>query len=135
VVGIENKRPVVRVKVRVDGTPWEQVRALEDCGPDERVYLVSIAEDGVTRMEFGDGSHGSRLPSGVKCVSTTYRVGLGATGNVSTGEDTNVPSRTGVHLIYLDVWTREITALQDPQLLDAAMGGPDTSIRNNPRTG
>jgi nitrous oxidase accessory protein NosD len=36
---------------------------------------------------------------------------------------------SGDALVYLDVWEREITAIQDPTLLDAALGGVDTTTR------
>jgi hypothetical protein len=32
-------------------------------------------------------------------------------------------------LIYLDVWQREVTALQDPHIREVALGGPDTTTR------
>jgi hypothetical protein len=35
----------------------------------------------------------------------------------------------GAGLVYLDVWDREITTLEDPTLPDAALGGVDTSTR------
>ena len=35
----------------------------------------------------------------------------------------------GAGLAYLDVWEREITALEDPSLPDVALGGVDTSTR------
>jgi hypothetical protein len=34
-----------------------------------------------------------------------------------------------VDLIYLDVWKREVTALQDPAIREKALGGPDTTTR------
>jgi hypothetical protein len=37
------------------------------------------------------------------------------------------PGRTD--LVYLDVWERTVTALDDPDLLDPALGGSDTSVR------
>jgi Family of unknown function (DUF6519) len=36
---------------------------------------------------------------------------------------------TGSHLVYLDVWERHVTALQDPLLREVALGGPDTTTR------
>jgi uncharacterized protein DUF6519/carboxypeptidase family protein/parallel beta helix pectate lyase-like protein len=41
------------------------------------------------------------------------------------------PPSTGpaVDLIYLDVWQREVTALQDPAIREKALGGPDTTTR------
>jgi len=32
-------------------------------------------------------------------------------------------------IVYLDVWEREITYVQDPELLEKALGGPDTTTR------
>jgi hypothetical protein len=34
-----------------------------------------------------------------------------------------------VDLIYLDVWQRELTAVQDPDIREKALGGPDTATR------
>lgn len=34
-----------------------------------------------------------------------------------------------ISLIYLDVWQRHITALEDPAIREAALGGPDTTTR------
>lgn len=36
---------------------------------------------------------------------------------------------TGSYLIYLDVWTRHVTSLEDPQLREVALSGPDTTTR------
>jgi hypothetical protein len=35
----------------------------------------------------------------------------------------------GLHVVYLDVWQRHITALDDPHLREVALGGPDTATR------
>jgi hypothetical protein len=35
----------------------------------------------------------------------------------------------GIYLAYLDVWERGITAVEDPQIREAALGGPDTTTR------
>lgn len=40
-----------------------------------------------------------------------------------------LPPQEGRHLAYLDVWERSITALEDPDLLELALGGPDTATR------
>jgi hypothetical protein len=39
------------------------------------------------------------------------------------------PVAAGSGLVYLDVWKREVTAIVDPQLLDVALGGVDTTTR------
>ncbi|MGH8071119.1 MAG: DUF6519 domain-containing protein, partial [Candidatus Entotheonellia bacterium] len=39
------------------------------------------------------------------------------------------PDGPGVYLAYLDVWQRHLTALEDPAIREAALGGPDTATR------
>jgi hypothetical protein len=36
---------------------------------------------------------------------------------------------SGTGLVYLDVWDREVTSIEDPDLLDPALGGVDTTTR------
>lgn len=36
----------------------------------------------------------------------------------------------GRYLLYLDVWERHITALEDPSIREVALGGPDTATRS-----
>jgi photosystem II stability/assembly factor-like uncharacterized protein len=40
-----------------------------------------------------------------------------------------LPPAPGKYMIYLDVWRRHITALQDPQIRENALCGPDTCTR------
>ncbi len=40
-----------------------------------------------------------------------------------------LPDQDGVYLVYLDVWDRHITALEDPDIREVALGGPDTTTR------
>lgn len=35
----------------------------------------------------------------------------------------------GVYVAYLDVWSRHLTALEEPQIREVALGGPDTATR------
>jgi hypothetical protein len=35
----------------------------------------------------------------------------------------------GIYLAYLDVWRRHVTALEDPEIREVALGGPDTCTR------
>ena len=39
------------------------------------------------------------------------------------------PSRSGKYLVYLDVWERHIIGLDDPNILEPALGGLDTATR------
>jgi hypothetical protein len=45
----------------------------------------------------------------------------------SPGAD--LPSAPGSYLAYLDVWQRHLTGLEDPEILEVALGGPDTCTR------
>ncbi len=40
-----------------------------------------------------------------------------------------LPESGGPHLVYLDVWEREVTAVENPALREVALGGPDTTTR------
>ena len=117
--------PDVRVSVRVDGSPWEQVQTLESAEPDDDVFAVSRSDDGAILVQFGDGECGSRLPTGVEHISAHFRAGGGSAGTAPEEED-----RGGLDsLIYLDVCTEEVSAIEDVELREPALGGPDTSIR------
>lgn len=37
--------------------------------------------------------------------------------------------KQGTYIVYLDVWQRHITALDDPNIREKALGGPDTATR------
>lgn len=40
-----------------------------------------------------------------------------------------LPDDDGVYLVYVDVWDRHITHLEDPEIREPALGGPDTTTR------
>ncbi|MBN9019093.1 MAG: putative baseplate assembly protein [Rhizobiales bacterium] len=79
--------------VRVDGVAWSEVEALYDAGPNDQVYAVRIDDDGVTRVVFGDGLHGKRLPTGNLNVTAGYRSGMGVAGQVAEQSLTLLKSR------------------------------------------
>ncbi|WP_199512577.1 putative baseplate assembly protein [Nucisporomicrobium flavum] len=79
--------------VRVDGVRWHEVDDFAGRGPHERIYTTSTGDDGRTRVTFGDGVNGARLPTGVENVRAAYRVGVGAAGNVSERQITQLVSR------------------------------------------
>jgi hypothetical protein len=67
--------------VHVDGTLWRMVEDLSDFGPNDHVYVVVEDSAGQRSIRFGDGEHGSRLPSRSSKVVVTYRLGAVANGN------------------------------------------------------
>jgi hypothetical protein len=40
-----------------------------------------------------------------------------------------LPTASGIYVAYLDVWQRHVSALEHPDLLEVALGGPDTTTR------
>jgi hypothetical protein len=73
---------VSTLRVDVDDIRWIQVPGLDGAGPRGRLYVAATADDGTTTVRFGDGRLGARLPAGVENVRATYRVGIGAGGNL-----------------------------------------------------
>jgi predicted phage baseplate assembly protein len=69
--------------VRVNGVEWTEYASLYDAGPEDDAYAVRIDDDGTTRVVFGDGVHGRRLPTGSLNVTASYRSGMGVEGDVS----------------------------------------------------
>jgi len=43
--------------------------------------------------------------------------------------DNNLNIAVGKYLAYLDVWPRHLTAIEDPEIREVALGGPDTATR------
>jgi hypothetical protein len=39
------------------------------------------------------------------------------------------PPAAGTYVVYLDVWQRHVSALEDPGIRESALGGPDTATR------
>lgn len=69
--------------VRINGVRWREVDSLLDEGPQSPVYCVELDDKGGATVVFGDGIHGSRLPSGENNVVASYRVGSGPGGAVT----------------------------------------------------
>jgi len=79
--------------VRVNDVLWTEVPALFGHGPEEQIYTVRLSDDGKTRVIFGDGRNGARLPTGTGNVRATYRQGIGLEGEVAAGRLTLATTR------------------------------------------
>lgn len=66
--------------VRVNGVLWDLVDDFRDAGPEDRVYILRIAEDGTASISFGDGDKGLRPPTGQDNIEAVYRKGAGGDG-------------------------------------------------------
>jgi len=74
------------LELRVNGVLWQEAPSLFGLDARSQSYAVRTDDDGKTRVIFGDGETGARLPSGPENVTATYRSGIGPDGMV--GADT-----------------------------------------------
>lgn len=79
--------------VLVNEITWHEKPTLYGTVPGDRSYVVRVAEDGSARIRFGDGQHGSRLPSGRENVRASYRKGIGSAGNLKAGQLSQLMTR------------------------------------------
>lgn len=73
------------LQLNVAGETWQPIANLKDAGPAEARYQVRLDQDGFLSLQFGDGRHGRRLPSGANNVRVRYRQGVGLAGNLPPG--------------------------------------------------
>ena len=81
------------LSVEVDGVKWREAPSLAWLGPKDRGFVTRTDDEGTTRVVFGDGEHGARLPTGVQNVKAVYRNGIGAPGNVKACQVSLLASR------------------------------------------
>jgi len=68
----KRKRPSrsgIATELEIAGKTWHRVGSLAKSGPDDRHFVESTDESGVTTLQFGDGEHGARLPAAADRVS------------------------------------------------------------------
>ena len=68
--------------IQVNDVKWRHGKNLPEISPAGEEFLVDVDSEQETRILFGDGINGSRLPSGIGNVKSKYRVGLGLVGNL-----------------------------------------------------
>ncbi len=66
------------LRIDVGGIEWREVASFYDQPADARVFVTREDDAQRTRVRFGDGVHGARLPAGAGNVVAGYRVGSGA---------------------------------------------------------
>jgi hypothetical protein len=72
--------------VRVNNLLWSEVDNFLGAAPADRAYVTLPNSSGGPVVQFGDGVHGSRTPTGQSNIVATYRKGIGAAGNVAPGQ-------------------------------------------------
>ena len=81
------------LEVRVNDILWHEVPDFYGYGPNDRVYITRLDDDGKTTVIFGNGETGARLPTGQENVKATYRKGIGSAGLVKAHRLTQLMSR------------------------------------------
>ncbi len=74
------------LEVRVNDLLWKEEPTFYGRGPEERIYVTQLDDDGDTAVIFGDGIQGARLPTGQANVKAKYRKGIGLGGLVQAGQ-------------------------------------------------
>lgn len=74
------------LEVRVNNVRWHEAANLFVLSPNDRNYITKTDDDGKTRVIYGDGEHGARLPTGIENIKAVYRQGLGKDGNVKADQ-------------------------------------------------
>lgn len=78
------------LRVEVERETYSQIATLRDSEQADPHYVVRITETGTLELEFGDGRHGRRLPSGTNNVLATIRRGSGLAGNLPAAALTDI---------------------------------------------
>lgn len=106
------------LEIRVNDVLWKKVPTFLGHGPEERIYITRIDDDGKTRVIFGDGRTGARLPSGQENVKAEYRKGIGLSGLMKTKQISQLMTRPlGVKEVINPV---AATGADDPEKRDRA---------------
>jgi len=71
---------------RVNEIEWHEANDLAAAGPRDRRFITSTDDSDHTTVVFGNGAHGTRVPTGLANVKAVYRYGIGAAGNVNAGQ-------------------------------------------------
>ncbi|NJM59152.1 MAG: hypothetical protein HC849_01380 [Oscillatoriales cyanobacterium RU_3_3] len=65
------------LRIWVNDIEWQEVPSFYGQPPNASVFVTREDENGQTRVQFGDGFNGARLPSGINNVVARYRYGSG----------------------------------------------------------
>jgi hypothetical protein len=71
-------------------------------------------------------SPGHYYVNGILCENTEY---LAHSAHIDPWESLPAPKKGAMYLVYLDVWERSVTYLEDEAIYEPALNGIDTSIR------
>jgi len=110
-----------------------------DPDPDNfQIGLLPIPPSGATDTTIKDlsVSKGQYYVAGILCDSTNFKddeMTYSKQRFVDVSNDLAQLAQKFPFLVYLDVWEEPVTALDDPELREEALGGPDTTARTQVR--
>ena len=81
------------LEVRVNDILWTEVPDFFGHGPEERIYVTQLDDNGNTTVIFGNGVTGARLPTGLENIKAKYRKGIGLGGLVKADLLTQLMTR------------------------------------------
>lgn len=70
------------LELRVNEVKWHEAENLVALGANDRKYFTQTDDSEQVVAIFGNGEHGTRVPTGVANVKAVYRYGTGKSGNV-----------------------------------------------------
>jgi hypothetical protein len=127
VPGGGSARGEAALRVLINGEKWGEVESLFGQPPTARVYTARQADDGTTVLQFGDGTTGSRLPTGRGNVIATYRQGAGLEGRVKARQiDILLERPPGLKAV---VNPAPAEGGADPETLDRAREAAPTTVK------
>jgi len=74
------------LQIRINNLLWTEEDNFLHSRPADRVYVTRPNSGGAPTIQFGDGLHGSRTPTGQSNIRALYRKGIGTAGMVSAGQ-------------------------------------------------
>jgi hypothetical protein len=83
------------LRIYVNDLQWHEMPSFFGHGPEERIFITRLDDEGRTSVLFGDGKSGARLPSGQANVRAGYRKGIGTAGLLAAGQLSQLLSRPG----------------------------------------
>ncbi len=71
------------LKVLVNEIEWHEIDSLSELEANDRNFITKTDNEDKTKVIFGNGVKGSRLPTGSENIRAMYRNGIGKDGNVN----------------------------------------------------
>jgi hypothetical protein len=115
-----NLGAVSTLQVWVNNLRWHEVDNFLNFAASDRVFVTQADSTGKVTVQFGNGVEGARTPTGQMNIRAAYRKGIGAAGNVDSGQLSQALDRP-----------QGLKAVANP---DPATGGADPDSADGART-